>query len=112
MNSIQLKRIEEIKELIVRMRSHSSPDTHEFKQTEVNEYEPFVSLVVEYGMKNDEGTMASLVARDRWHIAITPKGGVRLMSVACGLKSKSFAYTTGPRGVYNAVMSGPWTKAK
>ena len=52
-------------------------DDMEIKKWEVNENEYFVSLVLEYGLKNDEGTLAEVFARDRAQLFIGKKGGVR-----------------------------------
>lgn len=51
-------------------------DDYEIKEWDVKENEYFVSLVVEYGMKNDEGTYAEIFARNRAHLYIGKKGGV------------------------------------
>lgn len=51
-------------------------DDYEIKEWKISECEYFVSLVVEYGLKNDEGTLASLIARDRAHLFIGKKGGI------------------------------------
>lgn len=55
---------------------HSS-NNYEIKRWEVEETEYFISLVVEVGMKGDEGTMASILCRDTLHVFIGKKGGVR-----------------------------------
>jgi len=51
-------------------------ENYEFKKWEVKDYQSFVSLVFETGMKGDEGTMAAIFARDRAHLFIGPRGGV------------------------------------
>ena len=51
-------------------------DKKEIKVWEIDENKYFVSLVVEYGLKNDEGTMAELYCRDRAHLFIGKRGGV------------------------------------
>lgn len=51
---------------------------YEIKQWEVEEYDTFVSLVVEVGIIGDENTYASIYARDRLHVFIGKKGGVTI----------------------------------
>ena len=51
-------------------------DDKEIKVWEVDENEYFVSVIVEYGYKNDEGTMASIICRDRAHLFIGKRGGI------------------------------------
>ena len=51
---------------------------YEIKQWEIEEYETFVSLIVEVGMIGDENTYASIYCRDRLHVFIGKKGGVTL----------------------------------
>lgn len=48
----------------------------EVKNIDVKVYDRFVSVVFEYGLKNDEGSMASIFGRDRWHLFIGKKGAV------------------------------------
>jgi hypothetical protein len=38
-----------------------------------------VSMVIEVGMINDEGTTAALICRDRAHFFIGPRGGIRMV---------------------------------
>ena len=51
-------------------------DEYEIKEWDVHENEYFVSLVVETGRKNDEGTLASIICRDRAHLFIGKRGGI------------------------------------
>ena len=51
---------------------------YEIKQWEIEEYDTFISLVVEVGMIGDENTYASIYARDRLHVFIGKKGGVTI----------------------------------
>ena len=37
-------------------------------------------LLIETGLKNDEKTLASVFCRDKWHVAIGPRGGVQSLS--------------------------------
>ena len=51
-------------------------DSYEIKEWIIDDCEYFVSLCFEVGLKNDEGTMAALTARDRGHIFIGKRGGI------------------------------------
>lgn len=48
----------------------------ELKEWEVEENEYFVSVVLEIGNKDDEGTMAAIFGRDRAHLFVGKRGGV------------------------------------
>lgn len=48
----------------------------EFKKFEVNEYDTFVSVYAIVGGKNDEGTMASVLCRERIHLFVGKRGGI------------------------------------
>lgn len=52
-------------------------ENYEIKYYEVEEWEHFVSVVLEVGMKNDEGTYASVLCRDRVHLFIYKKGRIQ-----------------------------------
>ena len=65
MNPKQQGTIERIKTAIVEMKSCGKPDKYEFKQFKIVDDGKLVFLVTEYGMIGDEGTMASLMVRDR-----------------------------------------------
>ena len=65
---------------------------YEIKVWDVNENEYFVSLVVEYGRKNDEGTLA-VFARDRAHLFIGKRGAVTY-PVLKQLKNGKFKHYT------------------
>lgn len=73
MNKAQEKAISKIRALV---ESELYSDDYEIKIWDVTDCEYFISLVVEYGLKNDEGTMASLIARDRAHLFIGKRGGI------------------------------------
>ena len=51
-------------------------DKYEFKEFEIIEYDHFISLYFVVGMKNDEGTYASIVCRDRGQLFIGKRGGI------------------------------------
>lgn len=73
MTKAQGKALERIKRLV---EKEFYSDEYEIKKWEVNENDYFVSLILEYGMKGDEGTLAELFARDRAHLFIGKRGGV------------------------------------
>ena len=51
-------------------------DTYEVKKWEVEECKYFVSVAFEVGIKNDEGTLASIFCRDRGHLFVGKRGGL------------------------------------
>ena len=62
----------------------STKDSYEIKKFDVRVTESdvlknykFVSVAIETGLKNDEGTMASLLARERALIFIGKNGGMK-----------------------------------
>lgn len=52
------------------------PATYEFKRFDVEDCGSFLSVVVETGMMNDEGTLAEVFARDRAHLFVGRRGGI------------------------------------
>ena len=74
MTNAQEKALQRIKNLV---ESEFYHDEMEIKTWKIDENEYFVSLVLEYGMKNDEGTLAEIFGRNRAHLFIGKKGGVR-----------------------------------
>lgn len=62
---------------------------YEFKRWEVVAYESFVAVSVVVGRKNDEGTMASVVARDYGHFYVGRKGGIKTALRARESKSRA-----------------------
>lgn len=73
--------IERIKrQVLVAHAGEAHVDGYEVKEFTVEDFGWFVSLVVEVGLKGDEGTMASVFARTRRHIAIGRNGGVKLLN--------------------------------
>ena len=73
MTKSQEKALKKIRKLV---EEEFYSDRCEIKEWTVKENEYFVSLVVEYGLKNDEGTMAEVYARDRAHLFIGKRGGI------------------------------------
>ena len=74
MTKAQEKSVAKIKTLV---EKELLSDEYEIKTWEVEENKFFVSVYVVYGMKNDEGTLASLIARDRAHLFVGKRGGIR-----------------------------------
>ena len=77
MTNSQRNKINMIRAQAVNLHGDFSKN-YEIKQWEVEEYETFVSLVVEVGMIGDENTYAAIYARDRLHVFIGKKGGVTI----------------------------------
>lgn len=72
----QEKAIAKIKRLAENLHSYHA-DKYEIKQFDINDCKYFVSVVVEVGMKDDEGTLAEVFCRDRAQLFIGPRGGIR-----------------------------------
>ena len=53
-------------------------DRKEIKTLKISRYDTlsYVTLYVEAGLPNDEGTLASIFARDEAHVQVGPRGGV------------------------------------
>lgn len=72
MTKAQEKAIERIRTLV----EAECGDRYEIKEWNIAEFPYFVSLVSETGLIGDEGTMASIFARDRAHLFIGKRGGI------------------------------------
>ena len=72
MTKSQEKAIERIRKLV----ESECRDRYEIKIWELKEHETFVSLYVAYGLKNDEGTLAELLCRDKAHLFVGKRGGI------------------------------------
>lgn len=72
MTKAQEKAIEKIQKLV---QSELYEDC-EIKTWEINENKHFASLIIEYGMINDEGTMAAIIGRNRAQLFIGKRGAV------------------------------------
>ena len=71
--------------MLNRMCKRNEDNRYEVKRKEVDEItENTVSLVIETGLKGDEGTMAAILCRDMVHLFIGKKGGV-----SCYVKARS-----------------------
>ena len=75
MTPSQKKAVERIRKLAERDLFHGGPEKYEFKTWEVEDCGSFVSVVLEVGMKGDEGTLAVLV-RDRAQLFVHRGGGI------------------------------------
>ena len=73
MTNAQKRAIARIDDLV---RKEFYNDKYEIKERKIDENEYFVSMIIEWGLKNDEGTMAAIFARDRAHLFIGRKGGI------------------------------------
>lgn len=67
--------IEQLRKNVI-TRLGCSKGEWEYKRFEVTENKYFVSVSIIVGMANDEGTYASLFARNDIHLFIGPKGGI------------------------------------
>ena len=77
MTKSQKDKIDMIRQQAVNLHGDFSKN-YEIKQWVVEEYETFISLVVEVGMIGDENTYASIYGRDRLHVFIGKKGGITI----------------------------------
>lgn len=83
MTKSQEKAIEKIRKLGEEL-FYGGADEYEFKEFDIQELNNgTISLVVETGMKNDEGTLAALFTRDRAHLFIGKKGGITYYDKNC-----------------------------
>lgn len=62
------------------LKRHGSPDRYEYKTFDVDDRGSLVFVLAEVGLKGDEGTMASVFARTRRHVAIGKRDGMRLLN--------------------------------
>lgn len=77
MTQAQKRAVQRLRRLAEEDLFFGAPEKHEFKKFEVEELDwGNVSVVIETGLKNDEGTMAAIFARDYCHVFVGPKGGV------------------------------------
>lgn len=79
----QAKTVADIKAAILSSRYGCAAGSYEIKRFEVTlprEGSDLAFLIVETGMRNDEGTLASVLCRDRRHIMIGPNGGTELLN--------------------------------
>lgn len=92
MTNSQEKALNKIKRLAEKWANDGFKDG-ELKEWNVEEDEYFVSVVVEIGGKNDEGTWAEVVCRDRAQLFIGKCGGVTY-PVHKRLKNGTFKHYT------------------
>ena len=79
MTKAQLATIQKIKKDIPQFDFYES-DNYEIKRFETEEFQYFVSLTVETGMKGDDGTLASVFCRKHRHGFIGKRGGVSIVN--------------------------------
>lgn len=97
MTEQQAKTIEHIRESVLRRRYGHTQASYEIKQFEISTLPDcdLVFLVVETGLKGDEGTMASVLCRDHRHIKIGVRGGCELLN--------STSPRTQSKGIFNVL---------
>lgn len=76
MTNAQEKAVARIKYLALEHMYGKTVDSYEFKRFEVNEYETFVEVITETGMKNDTGTMAEIFCRQHAQLFIGKRGAI------------------------------------
>jgi hypothetical protein len=79
----QAKIVADIRAVILTSRYGSAAGSYEIKRFDVTlprEDSDLAFLFVETGMRNDEGTLAAVLCRDRRHIMIGPNGGTELLN--------------------------------
>lgn len=75
MNTAQSKAIARIRKLAENLFGSQS-EKYEIKEWRLIENEYFISVIVEVGLKGDEGTLAEVFCRDRAHLFIGKRGGI------------------------------------
>ncbi len=100
MNQIQQQLVQKVKEsILLKHYGETFKDNYEIKTFEVTEThfssyrgkeKTLVFIIVETGMKGDEGTMAAVFARTRRHLLIKERGGVELLNAK--VKSKKHGW--------------------
>lgn len=78
MTDMQKKAVETLKTEFFKYYSYGKPETHEFKEVLVEEWEDCGGTVyvrLEMGLIGDEGTMAEWACRDTTHVMIGKRGG-------------------------------------
>lgn len=77
MNKTQERVVERIRRDVMKTFDLSrGAGEYEMKEFTVNECKYFVSVVAEVGMVNDEGTLASILCRNRVQLFIGERGGI------------------------------------
>ena len=77
MTKSQLDKINMIRNQAENLHGEYSKN-YEIKDWNIEEFDTFISLIVEVGMIGDENTYASIYGRDRLHVFIGKKGGVTI----------------------------------
>jgi hypothetical protein len=77
MNAKQERETARFAEQFLRNHSYGDGDRYELKELKVEDMgNGRISIVVESGMKDDEGTMAAVLCRDRLHVFMGKRGGL------------------------------------
>lgn len=75
MTKAQERAVSRIRWMAENLHYYAKED-YEIKEWKVEECECFVAVVVEVGMKGDEGTLAQALCRDRAQLFIGTRGGI------------------------------------
>lgn len=75
MTKAQEKKLNKVKSMMEEEFMYDK-EKYEIKRFKVNDMEYFVSVVGEVGLKGDEGTLAQVFGRERFHLFIGKKGGI------------------------------------
>jgi hypothetical protein len=103
MNQAQQQMINDLRASMLDRASLSGRMESEVKSESIDEQDSgIVFFSIEVGNKGDEGSMLSVLGRNRRLFMIGKRGGVSLLTVSEGLSSRSFNYKQ-VTGFYNAV---------
>jgi hypothetical protein len=80
MTKAQVKVINRLREDILDHDGYSNNYEYKRFEIDISNRSKIVFLATTVGLKNDEGTMASVLARTQRHVAIGPRGGLSSMS--------------------------------
>lgn len=80
MTNSQKEKIEILKSNFFKFHCFGDENNYEIKRCDIDDEfsKSFVSMVIVVGMKNDEGTYAEIIARDRAHYFIGKRGAVSI----------------------------------
>ncbi|MGZ5080738.1 MAG: hypothetical protein ACXWG8_00510 [Usitatibacter sp.] len=89
MTKQQQRRIDTLREALLEAQYGCTAQSYEVKRFEVKTVadSPLVFVSTETGLKNDEGTMAALLARNRTLTMIGPRGALKALGTGTSAKS-------------------------
>lgn len=102
----QQKALDTIKANLIAKHYGSTAYSYEIKQWDVDVRKHFVSLVFVTGLTGDKGTMAAILCRRRMHIAIGPKGGIKVFTRWSEGKRRGLHRACRPHGPWFEIWSG------